>query len=106
VSGVLFNVQSFNNCRFFTIFVPGTITAANASTLNDGAAAVVLMTAEIAEKMGIKPLARIIGKIMVHLSRDFFPAKIFPLFFPAKIFPPFFSYCILQLLQDFLTGFV
>jgi acetyl-CoA acetyltransferase len=74
VSGVLVNGQSFNNCRFFTIFVLGTITAANASTLNDGAAAVVLMTGEIAEKMGIKPLARIIGKIMVHpkFSRHFF----------------------------------
>jgi acetyl-CoA acetyltransferase len=86
VSGVLFNVQSFNNCRFFTIFVLGTITAANASTLNDGAAAVVLMTGEIAEKMGIKPLARIIGKIMVHLFRDFFPAIFFPPFFSSYSF--------------------
>lgn len=39
----------------------GTITAANASTLNDGAAAVVLMSKEKAEKLGIKPLAKIIG---------------------------------------------
>ncbi|MFN4295343.1 MAG: acetyl-CoA C-acetyltransferase [Brevundimonas sp.] len=37
----------------------GSVTAANASGLNDGAAAVVLMTAEEAEKRGIKPLARI-----------------------------------------------
>ncbi|OKL44952.1 acetyl-CoA C-acetyltransferase [Pseudovibrio exalbescens] len=37
----------------------GTVTAANASGLNDGAAALVLMTAEAAEKRGIKPLARI-----------------------------------------------
>ena len=42
----------------------GTITAANASTLNDGAAAVVLMTGKIADKMGVKPLARIIGEII------------------------------------------
>jgi acetyl-CoA C-acetyltransferase len=35
----------------------GTITAANASTMNDGAAAVVLMSQEKAEAMGIKPLA-------------------------------------------------
>lgn len=35
----------------------GTITAANASTINDGAAAVVLMSREKAEKLGIKPLA-------------------------------------------------
>ena len=37
----------------------GTVTAANASGLNDGAAAVLLMTAEEAEKRGITPLARI-----------------------------------------------
>ncbi len=39
----------------------GTVTAANASTLNDGAAAVVLMSKEKAEELGIKPLARIRG---------------------------------------------
>jgi len=37
----------------------GTVTAGNASGLNDGAAAVVLMTADEAEKRGIEPLARI-----------------------------------------------
>lgn len=35
----------------------GTVTAANASTMNDGAAAVILMSKEKAEKLGIKPLA-------------------------------------------------
>ena len=35
----------------------GTVTAANASTMNDGAAAVVLMSAEKAKELGIKPLA-------------------------------------------------
>lgn len=39
----------------------GTITAANASTLNDGAAAVLLMSREKAEALGVKPVARIIG---------------------------------------------
>lgn len=39
----------------------GTVTAGNASTLNDGASAVVLMTAEAAEKLKCKPLARIVG---------------------------------------------
>jgi acetyl-CoA C-acetyltransferase len=39
----------------------GTITAANASSLNDGAAAVVLMSREKAEALGLKPLARILG---------------------------------------------
>ena len=37
----------------------GTVTAGNASGLNDGAAATLLMTAETAEKRGITPLARI-----------------------------------------------
>jgi len=37
----------------------GTVTAANASGINDGAAAVVLMTADEAKKRGLKPLARI-----------------------------------------------
>jgi len=37
----------------------GTVTAANASGLNDGAAALVLMSAEEAKKRGLKPLARI-----------------------------------------------
>jgi acetyl-CoA C-acetyltransferase len=35
----------------------GTVTAANASTMNDGAAAVVLMSKEKAEELGVKPLA-------------------------------------------------
>lgn len=39
----------------------GTITAANASKLNDGAGAVVLMSAKAASRFNIKPLARIIG---------------------------------------------
>lgn len=39
----------------------GTVTAANASTLNDGASALVLMSREKAEELGIKPLARIRG---------------------------------------------
>ncbi|KAA5540802.1 acetyl-CoA C-acyltransferase [Adhaeribacter rhizoryzae] len=39
----------------------GTITAANASTLNDGAAAVLLMSREKAEALGVKPIAKILG---------------------------------------------
>ncbi|UOQ68478.1 acetyl-CoA C-acyltransferase [Hymenobacter volaticus] len=39
----------------------GTVTAANASTLNDGAAAVLLMSREKAEELGVTPLARIRG---------------------------------------------
>jgi acetyl-CoA C-acetyltransferase len=37
----------------------GSVTAANASGINDGAAALVLMTSDEAEKRGLKPLARI-----------------------------------------------
>ncbi len=39
----------------------GSVTAANASGLNDGAAATLLMTADEAEKRGIEPLARIVS---------------------------------------------
>jgi acetyl-CoA C-acetyltransferase len=39
----------------------GTVTAGNASGINDGAAAVVLMTAEAARKRGLTPLARIVS---------------------------------------------
>jgi acetyl-CoA C-acetyltransferase len=39
----------------------GTVTAGNASGINDGAAAVVLMTAAAAEKRGLRPLARIVA---------------------------------------------
>ncbi len=39
----------------------GTVTAGNASGINDGAAALVLMTAEEAEKRGVRPLARIVS---------------------------------------------
>lgn len=46
----------------------GTVTAANASTLNDGAAALVLMTTEAAKRLKVKPLARIVGKIFLFLS--------------------------------------
>ena len=39
----------------------GTVTAANASTMNDGAAALVLISKEKAEELGLKPIARIIS---------------------------------------------
>ncbi|WP_135469738.1 acetyl-CoA C-acetyltransferase [Crenalkalicoccus roseus] len=39
----------------------GTVTAGNASGINDGAAAVVVMTAEEARKRGIQPMARIVS---------------------------------------------
>jgi len=39
----------------------GTITAASSSSINDGAAALVLMRQSTADKMGLKPLAKILG---------------------------------------------
>lgn len=39
----------------------GTVTAGNASGINDGAAALVVMSADRAEALGIKPLAKIVG---------------------------------------------
>jgi acetyl-CoA C-acetyltransferase len=39
----------------------GSVTAANASTINDGAAALVMMSWEKAQKLGLKPLARIVS---------------------------------------------
>ena len=39
----------------------GTVTAGNASSINDGAAAVVLMERELAERRGLQPLARLVG---------------------------------------------
>ena len=43
-------------------FTPtGTVTAANASTINDGAAALVLMSASRAAALGLKPLARVLA---------------------------------------------
>lgn len=39
----------------------GTVTAANASTLNDGASALLLMSKEKAKELGVKPIAKILG---------------------------------------------
>ena len=39
----------------------GTVTAANASTMNDGAAALILMSGEKLKELGIKPLAKVIS---------------------------------------------
>lgn len=39
----------------------GTVTAANASTLNDGASALILMSGEKVKELGVKPIAKIVG---------------------------------------------
>lgn len=50
----------------------GTVTAANASSMNDGAAALVLMSKEKAGAMGIKPLAKIIGYADAEQAPEWF----------------------------------
>jgi len=60
----------------------GTVTAANASTLNDGAAALVLMSADKAKALGIKPLAKILGYADAQQAPEWFttaPSKAIPL---------------------------
>lgn len=59
----------------------GTVTAANASTLNDGAAAVILMSKEKAEELGIKPIAKIRSYADAQQAPEWFttsPAKAIP----------------------------
>ena len=50
----------------------GTITAANASTINDGAAALILMSKEKAEALGLKPLAKIKGYADAEQAPEWF----------------------------------
>lgn len=60
----------------------GTVTAANASNLNDGASAVILMSKEKADALGIKPIARILGYADAQQAPEWFttaPAKAIPL---------------------------
>lgn len=59
----------------------GTVTAANASTINDGAAAVILMSEDKANELGIKPLAYVIGYADAAQEPEWFttaPAKALP----------------------------
>lgn len=50
----------------------GTVTAANASTMNDGAAALVLMSKEKAEALGLKPIAKIVGYADAEQAPEWF----------------------------------
>ncbi len=50
----------------------GTVTAANASTMNDGAAALVLMSKEKANELGLKPIAKIIGYADAEQAPEWF----------------------------------
>ncbi|KFO20708.1 Acetyl-CoA acetyltransferase, mitochondrial [Fukomys damarensis] len=64
----------------------GTVTAANASTLNDGAAAMVLMTTDAAKRLNVKPLARIAA---------FADAAVDPIDFPVAP-----AYAVPKVLKD------
>jgi acetyl-CoA C-acetyltransferase len=60
----------------------GTVTAANASALNDGAAALVLMSYDKARELGLKPLAKILAFADAQQAPEWFttaPAKAIPL---------------------------
>lgn len=59
----------------------GTVTAANASTINDGAAALVLMSADKAKALGLKPIAKVLGYADAEQAPEWFtttPAKAVP----------------------------
>ena len=60
----------------------GTVTAANASTLNDGAAALVLMSTDKAAELGIKPMAKLVSYADAAHEPEWFttaPAKALPI---------------------------
>jgi acetyl-CoA C-acetyltransferase len=50
----------------------GTVTAANSSTMNDGAAALVLMSKEKADELGLKPIAKIISYADAEQAPEWF----------------------------------
>ena len=50
----------------------GTVTAANASTMNDGAAALVLMSADKAKELGLKPIAKIVSYADAEQAPEWF----------------------------------
>lgn len=59
----------------------GTVTAANASTINDGASALVVMSRKKADELGLKPLARILGYADAEQEPEWFttaPVKAVP----------------------------
>lgn len=60
----------------------GTVTAANASTINDGAAALLIMSADKAKELGVQPLAKIIGSASAAKEPEWFttaPADAIPI---------------------------
>ncbi len=76
-----FNVDKFSKLR--AVFKKdGTVTAGNASTLNDGASALVMMSREKAEELGLKPIARVVSYADAAQNSEWFttaPAKAAPI---------------------------
>lgn len=76
------NINKDKFVKLRTVFKKdGTVTAGNASTLNDGASALVLMSADKAETMGIKPMAKIVSYADAAHEPEWFttaPAKAVP----------------------------
>lgn len=71
--------EEFKNVKFDKVptlkpaFIKdGTVTAANASTMNDGAAAVVLMSKEKMETLGLKPLAKVVSYADAEQAPEWF----------------------------------
>lgn len=68
-----FNVKFDKIPQLNSAFIKGgSVTAANASTMNDGAAALVLMSKEKAEALGIKPIAKIKGYADAEQAPEWF----------------------------------
>ncbi|KAI0321879.1 thiolase [Amylostereum chailletii] len=61
--------------------VNGTVTPANSSSLNDGASALILMSAEKAKELGVKPLAKVISYSDAGVEPKYFPEA------PTKALP-------------------
>jgi acetyl-CoA C-acetyltransferase len=62
----------------------GTITAANASKLNDGACATLLVNEEVLKRLNLTPLARIVG--FCDAATDPIDFPIAPIFATQKVF--------------------
>jgi acetyl-CoA C-acetyltransferase len=77
------NIKKEKFKKLRTVFKKeGTVTAGNASTLNDGASALVLMSAEKAAELGFKPLAKILSYADAAHEPEWFttaPAKAVPI---------------------------
>lgn len=81
--------EEYKNVKFDKIpslkpvfVIDGTVTAANASTLNDGASALVLMSGEKMKSLDLKPLARVISFADAQQAPEWFtttPSKALPL---------------------------